>query len=177
MVNHAVLVPMQIRAGRALLGWTQTKLAEMADIALSTVRDIERERGGGQRGGSLAIRRSLEAHGVIFLEGDGDQLGPGVRLRATVPNVIQLPASLGKWNDLLVRIEWQGQESEVHLSFETLQSLGEFADRRPYQEYMAIFNHHRSAILCAAAQAINTGRMTPDRRVHLEIADIHESNR
>jgi len=159
-----------------LLGWTQAWLAKVAGVGLSTVRDIEGERRSGDRGGSRAIRHALEQHGVIFQEGDGDQLGPGVRLRAVIPNVLRLPSNLGKWDDLLIRIEWQGQESEIHLAFETLQSLGKFSERRPEQEYLALFDLHRSGILQAAAQAIQAGRMAPDRRVHLEIADICESS-
>lgn len=72
------LTPAQVRAARALLGWSQRDLASRSRIALSTVADFER----GQRipvpNNLDAMRSSLEASGVAFLVG-GAVVGPAPR--------------------------------------------------------------------------------------------------
>ena len=71
----------QLRAGRALLDWSQDTLAERSDVGVATIRRLE-----GQSGilrGSIrtvwALQAALEQGGVIFLS-EEDGLGPGVRL-------------------------------------------------------------------------------------------------
>lgn len=73
------LVPEQVRAGRALLDWSQGRLAESAGVSLSTVKDFEAGRRQPVRHNALAIRAALEAAGVKFITENGG--GPGVRLR------------------------------------------------------------------------------------------------
>ena len=71
----------QIRAGRALIEWSQTELAEASALALSTIRRMEVA--GGTLKSSvenvLKVQQALEDAGVIFI--DEDEEGPGVRLR------------------------------------------------------------------------------------------------
>jgi transcriptional regulator with XRE-family HTH domain len=70
----------QIRAARGLLGWSQTELAERAELSLPTVKRLET--GTGPKVSEEArtrIQRALEAGGVRFLSENGG--GPGVRLR------------------------------------------------------------------------------------------------
>jgi transcriptional regulator with XRE-family HTH domain len=72
----------EIRAGRALLGWSQLDLAKAASVGVATVRRIE---GAGTelRGSAEAIwkiQKALEAAGVEFLPED-ETKGPGARLR------------------------------------------------------------------------------------------------
>ena len=67
----------QIRAARALLGWSQTELAEAADLSRPSVDRAERINVSDET--LAAIRRALEMAGVIFVEENGE--GPGVRLR------------------------------------------------------------------------------------------------
>jgi len=70
----------QIRAARALLGWSQRDLAEACGRSIPTVKRAEGDAELGASGASIsAIRAALEAAGVIFLDANGD--GPGVRLR------------------------------------------------------------------------------------------------
>lgn len=74
----------QIRAARALLDWTQPKLAEAAKLSVPTVRRMESERGPSSSTPANvdAVRRALEEAGVIFLEaGTTKNGGPGVRLK------------------------------------------------------------------------------------------------
>lgn len=69
----------QCRAGRALLGLTQPKLAELASVSLSTVVDFERTRRQVSDQSREAIQRALEAAGVEFIDHNGG--GPGVRVK------------------------------------------------------------------------------------------------
>jgi transcriptional regulator with XRE-family HTH domain len=75
------MIPSQCRAARALIDWTQPKLAEAASIGLSTVVDFERNRRTVSASALTTIRRALEAAGVEFIAENGG--GAGVRLRRT----------------------------------------------------------------------------------------------
>ena len=70
----------QLRAGRALLGWSQTRLAEMAGLSLPTVKRVETASGPKvSEDARYALQRALELAGVEFIDENGG--GPGVRLR------------------------------------------------------------------------------------------------
>jgi hypothetical protein len=75
----------EIRAGRALLGWTQTDLARAASLGVATVRRLEAERAEirGNAETVWKIQQALEAAGVEFIPAEGHK-GPGVRLRNPV---------------------------------------------------------------------------------------------
>jgi transcriptional regulator with XRE-family HTH domain len=165
------ITPSQIRAARALLDWSQEQLADKASVGLSTVRDYEKERRGGDVAGAKLIRLALEDHGVVFLTSEGD-LGPGVRLVANAPNVLRRPMKLGRFEALMVTVEWRGRQVEVFISQEALDDLGGFHGSRPEAEYVAVFDTYRARILKAAAVAIDAGRVAPDRRVHLTTTDF-----
>jgi transcriptional regulator with XRE-family HTH domain len=51
----------------------------LANLSQSMIRDFEKGRRMPTINDLEALRRALEAKGVIFVEGNGD--GPGVRLR------------------------------------------------------------------------------------------------
>lgn len=77
--------PEQIRAARALLGWSQPQVAKDAGVSAMTVKRAE---GSGKPPASAdavaAIRAALEVAGVEFIAENGG--GAGVRLRErTVP--------------------------------------------------------------------------------------------
>jgi transcriptional regulator with XRE-family HTH domain len=71
----------QIKAARALVGWSQNDLAERAEVSIATVKRLEAAEGelGGRLDTTDKLRSALEAAGVIFVEENGE--GPGVRLR------------------------------------------------------------------------------------------------
>lgn len=71
----------QSRAARALLGWSQTDLANASRVSISTIRDYETEKRVPIPNNLAAIRAALEAAGVQFVEPGVDPLGPGVALR------------------------------------------------------------------------------------------------
>lgn len=72
----------QIRAARALLGWSQPKLVETSGVSLPTIVRMESAIGPGRSSASNvdAVRRALVEAGVLFLERD-EMGGPGVRLK------------------------------------------------------------------------------------------------
>ena len=74
-----IMTPAQCRAARALINWTQPKLAEAAELGLSTVVDYERERRTVSQDAESAIQSALMGAGVIFLPENGQ--GIGVRLK------------------------------------------------------------------------------------------------
>jgi len=72
----------QIRAGRALLGWDQAKLAGVAGVSIITVKRLEAagEEIHAQFATVMKVRSAFEKAGVLFL-GEESGLGYGVRLR------------------------------------------------------------------------------------------------
>ena len=75
------LTSSQIRAARALLRWSAEKLAQETALAVSTIRRAELEEGelSMTTANKLAIRRVLEAAGVILIDENSE--GVGARLR------------------------------------------------------------------------------------------------
>ena len=71
----------QIKAGRALLGWSQSDLASASEVSEPTIARLESVDGelGGREATVQKIRAALEKGGIQFIEGNGG--GPGVRLR------------------------------------------------------------------------------------------------
>jgi len=63
--------PAQCRAARALLNWTQDKLAVKTGVALKTIRGFESGRRKPLGITRAAIKQALEQAGIEFLDGDG----------------------------------------------------------------------------------------------------------
>ena len=72
----------QIRAGRALLGWDQNKLADAAGVSIITVKRLEAagEDIHGPVASAMKVKTALEGAGVLFLDEESG-IGYGVRLR------------------------------------------------------------------------------------------------
>jgi len=62
-----MITPRQVRAARALLGWTQEMLADKALVALTALKRLESDRLGVRDETRDAVRRALEAGGVTFV--------------------------------------------------------------------------------------------------------------
>jgi predicted transcriptional regulator len=71
----------QIQAARVLARLKQPELAKAAAVSVDTIKRLEGMRGtvNAQLSTVTAIRKALEAAGVIFIDENGE--GPGVRLR------------------------------------------------------------------------------------------------
>jgi transcriptional regulator with XRE-family HTH domain len=81
--SFAVITPAQIRAARALLGWTQAALAERCNLSGMAIKNIEREAADPKLSTLNAIAAALGKGGVVFLgPGDVRSGGHGVRLSA-----------------------------------------------------------------------------------------------
>ena len=79
-----MLTPTQLRAARALVGWTRADLAERSGVAVPTITGFEIQGADSKISTLHKLRRALEAAGVEFIDdGDASQPGggPGVRLR------------------------------------------------------------------------------------------------
>jgi len=61
----------QIRAGRALLNWTQQQVADAAIVSLNAVRRLENEEGDPRVSTVLAVEKALRKAGIEFLPEEG----------------------------------------------------------------------------------------------------------
>lgn len=75
------IVSSQIRAARALIGWSQDQLVEASGVPKRTVARLELDQATPQQRTVTAIRAALEAAGVEFIPENGG--GAGVRLKKT----------------------------------------------------------------------------------------------
>jgi transcriptional regulator with XRE-family HTH domain len=75
------LIGPQIRAARALVGWTADDLSRQSAVSLRTIRraELAEHHTSMTAANDLSIRRALETAGVEFIEENGG--GPGVRLK------------------------------------------------------------------------------------------------
>ena len=73
----------QVRAARALLGWSQSKLAHVAGVGLATLQRIEQTEGvvKGNFSTVLKIQKALEKAGILFTDDDTGEIG--VRLQTS----------------------------------------------------------------------------------------------
>ena len=71
----------QVKAARALLGWSQADLAQRSGVSEPTIAVSNSAQGelGGREGTGEKIRRAIEAAGIEFIDENGG--GPGFRLR------------------------------------------------------------------------------------------------
>ncbi len=70
----------QIRAARALLGWSQQELADAAIVSLNAVARLEKGSVDSRVSTVIAIQKTLVKAGIEFL--DAEMKGEGVRLRS-----------------------------------------------------------------------------------------------
>lgn len=152
-----IVIPPQVRAGRALLGWSQEDLARKAGVAITTVRDAEGEK-RSETAAAGEVVRALQNGGVEFVAGSTSG-GPGVRLAKDRPNVTRRPQAMSAWDGLLVDIEFQGQRFTAFVTAEILEDLADITpDTYPsLQDYLRIFGQYRGAILDGIRVAFERG--------------------
>jgi transcriptional regulator with XRE-family HTH domain len=73
----------QIRAARALLGWSQERLADRAGIGLATLKRIEQNEGlvKGNFSTIFNIQKALEQAGIHFTEDDSGEIGVRMKVK------------------------------------------------------------------------------------------------
>ena len=71
----------QVKAARALLGWSQDDLAKAAEISIPTIKRLEALDGplGGRGETAACIVGAIRSAGIEFIDENGG--GAGVRLR------------------------------------------------------------------------------------------------
>ncbi|MFZ3004738.1 MAG: helix-turn-helix transcriptional regulator [Phenylobacterium sp.] len=67
----------QIRAARALLGWSQQELADKAIVSVNAINRLEREQVDSKMSTFSAVERALQRAGVEFIP--AAEKGEGVR--------------------------------------------------------------------------------------------------
>jgi transcriptional regulator with XRE-family HTH domain len=77
-----MLIAEQLRAARALVGWSRVQLAKKSGVSINTIQDFEIGGSDPKQGTIQKWQRALEQAGVRFIDAD-DQDGPGVRIRGS----------------------------------------------------------------------------------------------
>ena len=79
----------QIKAARALVGWSQADLAQRSGVSDPTIARLESAEGelGGREGTGEKIRRAIENAGVEFIDENGT--GEGVRLNEAASAAVE----------------------------------------------------------------------------------------
>jgi predicted transcriptional regulator len=75
-----MITPRQIRAARALLGWSQQQLADRAIVSLNAVTRLEKGKVDSRASTITAIEKTLSKAGVEFLP--AGERGEGVRMKS-----------------------------------------------------------------------------------------------
>lgn len=103
---HMDLSPEQVKAGRALLAWSQQELAGKARVGVSTVADFERGSRTPVANNAQAIREALESQGLKFMAG-------GVVEQAMLPPVPPAPkaGTLMRWVTSTHLAEWAARRT------------------------------------------------------------------
>jgi transcriptional regulator with XRE-family HTH domain len=171
LMAKLVIIPAQIRAGRAMLEWSQEQLAAAAGVSLSSVRDAESQRRPLDTSVANEMRRAMENENIMFVGGDPAG-GPGVRLGAGRPNIIKLPTVMTMWDGLPFMVEWQGHAVTVYVSREAMDDLGRFRGAVENAEYLKVFEKYRGSILDGVANALAAGRLTEKGQLRLVGEDI-----
>lgn len=76
-----MITPRQIRAARALLGWSQQELADKAIVSVNALARLEKGAVDSRVSTVSAIQKALVKAGIEFLPPDAK--GEGVRLRSS----------------------------------------------------------------------------------------------
>jgi ribosome-binding protein aMBF1 (putative translation factor) len=85
-----MLTPAQIRAARAMVGWSRDDLAKRSGVSAQALRDFEKADGGSdpRQGTVHKWQRALEGAGIVFVDED-EFTGPGVRIKKGWPKAKQ----------------------------------------------------------------------------------------
>ncbi|MFC3230406.1 helix-turn-helix transcriptional regulator [Marinibaculum pumilum] len=153
----------QCRAGRALLDWSQDRLAESANVSRTTVADFERNTRQPIRNNLVSIAAAMEAAGVAFIS-DDDQ-GAGVRFRK-VEIEYNNKTVRERGRGYAMSIRYRGEPYELVVDRDALDDL----DRATYRssaEYAEAYANHLPKILIAAKKALDAGETSAQGEIYL----------
>jgi transcriptional regulator with XRE-family HTH domain len=77
-----MFTPAQLRAARALAGWSREELAEKSETSAETVKRFELQGSDPKRSTLIKWRAALSQAGVEFTDPSEDGKGEGVRFRS-----------------------------------------------------------------------------------------------
>ncbi|GEM_PF-380423 len=128
----------QIKAARALLGWSQDYMAAQSGVSVPTVKRLESVEGpiGGRPDTAEKIIRALEAGGVEFT--DHDQ--PGVRMRKRPETVADLTDNIASLEARIPEVDEHAKPSpekamqeleRAHLENEIVKANSKRAELKP----------------------------------------------
>jgi len=81
-VLYGLMEGRQIKAARALLGWSQSDLCGEARISRATLNDMENNIGDPRRSSTTKVEKAFANHGVVFVAtGEICSGGSGVRMK------------------------------------------------------------------------------------------------
>jgi transcriptional regulator with XRE-family HTH domain len=80
--SSMAILPEQCRAARGLLNWTQARLAALAGVSRSTIKDFECNRHALHRSTEEQLIEAFDRGGIQLLFQDGSGSGVGVCLKA-----------------------------------------------------------------------------------------------
>jgi transcriptional regulator with XRE-family HTH domain len=165
----------QVRAARALIGWSQEVLAEASGVSISTIRDFESGRRDASPENLQAMRKALQQRGGVEFLPDDDDAGPGVRLARENPTIIRKPTKLSfETENLPFAVRWRGEEVFVFLPRTVLADLERVRKRLTDEQYVDIFNKWEKQILARTARAIYAGRADGRGRLQLRSGDFED---
>ena len=159
----------QCRAARALLGWSQDQLANIAKVARATVADFEWNLRAPMRQNMVALVCAFEAQGVVFIPDDGQGSGAGVRLKRVelecAPDLVEVDG----WG-VGLRVTYRGR----HYMFVVSRELADDTERggrfRTFTEREKAVRRNLWVFLHEAQRMLTTvpdlaeGRIDIDRR-------------
>jgi predicted transcriptional regulator len=76
-----VFTPAQLRAARALVGWSRDQLAAAAGVSAIAIKSFELGTTDPRVSTMMSLKSAVERGGVVFVDAD-ERLGPGVRLKS-----------------------------------------------------------------------------------------------
>ena len=83
-----MIIPAECKAARKLLGWSQSKLAEMLFIGEGTIGQFERRQRHWRSLNLHKLRAVFEAAGVEFTDGElGVKLKPKAQMAGSRPGI------------------------------------------------------------------------------------------
>lgn len=160
----------QCRAARALLDWSQDKLAESATVGRATIADFERgTRLDIMRQNMNSIIGTLEAAGVEFLPETEDGVGAGVRLRKVELQFSRDARQID--NGLQFTLKFKGSGYQLFVPREVLDDFGHLVGGKD-ADRGRIGSERLGVIMRAAELKLARGETQPGERVFLTHADF-----